>query len=300
MRRMNGASMETRRASAIAIACSVVSGCASRAPSPLSSPAAACGPDVPAPEGLAATIVLLGETHGTAELPALFGRLVCQAATRGRGRPVVVGLEIWTSAQGAIDSFLGGPGGPAARRALIEHEFWGRDFQDGRSSGAMVDLLEELRRQRASGLELIVRAVDPPKYDSPTDRDARMAAAVVQAVEAHAPVQTLLLVGDVHSRPLPGYPWDPAAAYLSLGARLRQKYGDVVGLRALSGGGSAWMCLSRPEGAPVCAVHPIRAREIAGETPRIELDPGALEKTGWSGTVFLAALTASPPVRPAP
>ena len=257
----------------------------------------ACGPPIAGQEGLDAPVVLLGESHGTAEIPALFGRLVCHAAGRRRPRPIVVGLEIWTSAQAAIDTFLAGPGGPAARGALLEQEFWRREFQDGRSSAAMAGLLEELRRQRASGLNLVVRALDPPQFDSPSDRDARMAAAVIEAIASQRPAQTLLLVGDVHSRVLPGYPWDPAAAYLSVGAHLRKKHAGTVGLRTLSGGGSAWMCLSND--AKDCGVRKVGTREITGDVPRIVLDPGALEATGWSGTLFLRALTASPPARAA-
>jgi hypothetical protein len=272
-------------------------GCASHAGHRTAGTPEECGPPVPGQEGLSAAVVVLGETHGTVEIPALFGRLVCHAATRRRPEPIVVGLEIWTSAQTAIDSFLDGAGGEAARRSLLEPEFWRRDFQDGRSSAAMVDLLEALRRQRAAGLKLVVRALDPPQFDSPGDRDAHMAAAVIEAIQAHRPAQTLLLVGDVHSRVLPGYPWEPSAAYLSVGTRLRERYADTVGLRPTSAGGSSWMCLSKDGGKPECGVHPIRAREIVGEVPRIALEPGALETTGWSGTLLLGTLTASPPAR---
>ena len=276
-----------------ALALGGLTGCASRADPRAGRTPEGCGPPIGGQEGLDAPVVLLGESHGTAEIPALFGRLVCHAAARRRPQPIVVGLEIWTSAQAAIDTFLAGPGGPAARAALLEQDFWRRDFQDGRSSAAMADLLEELRRHRASGLNLVVRAVDPPTFDSPSDRDARMAAAVMEAVTTRRPAQTLVLVGDVHSRVLPGYPWDPAAAYLSVGAHLRKEHADTVGLRTLSGGGSAWMCLSND--AKDCGVRKVGIREIAGELPRIVLDPVALEATGWSGTLFLPALTASPP-----
>lgn len=274
-----------------------LAGCASRADTRASTAPDGCGPAIPGQEALDAPVVLLGESHGTAEIPAAFGRLACHAAAERRPQPIVVGLEIWTSAQAAIDTFLAGPGGPAARGTLLEQDFWQRDYQDGRSSAAMADLLEALRRHRASGLNLVVRAIDPPKFDSPGDRDARMAAAVMDAVTSQRPAQTLVLVGDVHSRVLPGYPWNPADAYLSVGAHLRKKYADTVGLRTLSGGGSAWQCLSNE--AKDCGVRRLGTREITGEVPRLALDPGALETTGWSGILFLRALTASPPARPA-
>jgi hypothetical protein len=159
----------------------------------------------------------------------------------------------------------------------------------------MLQLLDALRQHRAAGLDLVVKAIDPEQYDSAIDRDARMVAAVVEAIESFSPAQTLILVGDVHSRLLPGYPWDPSSPFVSVGARLRDTYGDVAGLHPRSGGGSAWMCLSTGGAPPKCGEHPWRGGTAIGSTPRIVLEPDELERTGWSGTLFLAAIRASPP-----
>ncbi len=233
--------------------------------------------------------------HGTAEIPQAFGRLVCQAATRKPRGTVLVGVEILATAQAAVDAYLDSDGGDAAASALLAHEFWQREYQDGRSSEAILHLLDALRRYRAAGMKIVVRAIDDPMSKSAAERDALMAAAILAAIAATSPKQTLVLVGDVHSRVMGGYPWNPSDPYLPLGALLRSTHPDVIGLHVMSGGGSAWTCQSAA--AAECGVREVRPREIAGATPRIELQPGELEKTGWSGTMYLAALTASPPAR---
>jgi len=275
-----------------------LAGCSSRANQPVALPSAppspaACGASIPGQETLAAPIVLLGETHGTTEIPAFFGQMACHAAEQRREQTILVGLEIPRSAQAAIDAFLGSDGGSQARKAVLEPKFWQREYQDGRSSKAMLDLLDELYRFRASGLKLVVRGIDLPEGESADQRDARMAEAIAGAVETVRPAQTLVLVGDVHSRMLKGYPWDPAADYLPMGAHMRAKYDEAIGLHVRSAGGTAWMCSMAAE----CGAHEFPSREITGETPRIALNPEALEKTGWSGTLFIGKITASPPAR---
>ena len=223
----------------------------------------------------------------------MFERLACRAA-KAKGR-ILVGLEIWSSAQPAIDAFLASTGESQARQALLAHPFWHREDQDGRSSRAMLQLLDALRQHRAAGLDLVVKAIDPEHYDSAIDRDARMATTVGDAIESFQPAQTLILVGDVHARLLPGHPWDPSSPFVSVGARLKDQYGDVIGLHARSRGGSAWMCLSIGESPPKCGEHSWRGGTVEGSTPRFVLEPGELERSGWSGTLFLAAVRASPP-----
>jgi hypothetical protein len=254
-------------------------------------------PAIPGEEALASRVLLVGELHGTVEMPALFARLVCAAASREPRGEILVGLEIYGSAQDALERYLGSDGGLAARQALLEHAFWQREFQDGRSSIARVDLLEALRHDKAEGLRVTVVALDPGDLqNSPGERDAGMAAALVAAIESRHPARTLVLVGDIHARLAPGYPWDPSASYRSLGVRLQARYGDVDALRALASGGSAWLCTSSK--SEECGVHPQRERDPAGPTPRIEADAEGAAKTGFTGTLFCGPVSPSLPARP--
>jgi hypothetical protein len=270
--------------------------CAARAKPPAASaPAFECGEDVAGREQLTAPLVLLGEIHGTSEIPAVFGRLVCRAAEGQRSGSILVGLEIFTTAQPALDAFLDSDGGPRARAALLEADFWQREYQDGRSSRAMLELLEQIRRQRAAGLKVVVRAIDPPDWTSPGERDARMAEAIQQSIDAVHPARTYVMVGNVHSRALKGYPWNPAADYLPMGARLRETHPDLIALDTAYAG-SAWTCTSAQ--AKDCGVHDARSRQApAGPTPRLVLDPEAFAKAGHHGMVFVGAVTAAAPAR---
>jgi hypothetical protein len=239
--------------------------------------------------------VLVGDLHGTREIPAAFGALVCHAAAGHRGQTVLAGLEIPAGEQPAIDAFLDGPGDAAAVRTLLAGDFWRREYQDGRSSEAVLGLLGELRRQRKAGLKVVVRGIDPQRYDSPGERDTGMAAHVAEAIAAVRPARTLVLVGNVHTRTLNGYPWDAKAAYVPMGARLRARYADLISLDVKSLGGSAWMCTSAE--AKDCGAHDLRPREATGPTPRVELDPPASSTTGYDGVLLMGLVTASSPAR---
>jgi hypothetical protein len=202
---------------------------------------------------------------------------------------------MFSSAQRTIDAFLASDGGASARAVVLEHEFWRREYQDGRSSRAMLALLDALRSYRAAGGTLQVRALDPPRYDSPSDRDASMANALSAAMESLRPVQTLVLVGNVHSRTLEGYPWDAAAPFVSMGARLRATHGALTALDIKAAGGTVWVC--RSADPKDCGVREQRATPISGATPRIELDRQPRPASGYNGVLVMGQLTASPPAR---
>ena len=275
----------------------LLAGCRPETPPPVTAPLprpVSCGAGIPGEEQLTVPLVLLGEIHGTREIPAAFEHLVCRAATERRGATILVGLEIFSTAQAALDTFLAGDGDAAASQAFLAQELWQRAYQDGRSSEAMFRLLDDLRRLRKAGLKIVVLALDPDHYDSWKDRDARMAAALSTAIAALRPAQTLVLIGDVHSRTQNGYPWDAKADYVPFGALLKERYGDLIALNVVTRGGSAWTCMSAA--AADCGPHPVRARETAeDQVPRITLDPAAAAKSGYSGALHLGPVTESTP-----
>jgi hypothetical protein len=278
----------------------LLAGCRPATPPPATVPLPAvvsCGAGIAGEEQLAAPLVLLGEIHGTREIPAAFEHLVCRAAAERRGATILVGLEIFSQAQSALDTFLAGDGAAAAGQAFLAQELWQRAYQDGRSSEAMFRLLDDLRRLRKAGLKIEVLALDPDHYDSWKDRDVRMTAALSAAIAALHPTRTLVLIGDVHARTQNGYPWDAKADYVPFGALLKTRYGDLIALNVASRGGSAWTCMSAD--AKDCGPHPVRARDTAADQndqiPRITLDPAAAAKSGYSGALHLGPLTESAP-----
>ncbi len=76
--------------------------------------------------------LIVGELHGTAELPAAFADLVCLAASSGK--PVTVGLEFPQSEQARFDAYMSSTGDAAAKAALLQGATWRQPMRDGRSS----------------------------------------------------------------------------------------------------------------------------------------------------------------------
>jgi hypothetical protein len=91
------------------------------------------------PEGLAnflkdIKIIILGEIHGTKQVPELFAKMV-QSVADENSRTLVI-LEINQSSQSSIDRFVKS----GDESVLQQDEFFYRKYQDGRSSKAMVKL----------------------------------------------------------------------------------------------------------------------------------------------------------------
>jgi len=235
-------------------------------------------------------IVMLGETHGTTELPSAFADAVCAAAGQG---PVVVALEWLPENQAHLDAWLASDGSPAAREALMTAPAWSDRI--GRASGAMLRLLEDVRRMRAAGMPVSLLAFDAPATPpAPTDlaREQGMAALVLKAADAQPDARVLVLTGAGHA---------DRTAFTSFGAEVPSMIrhlpaGRVLSLAWIRPGGQVWGCRA-PEGggAAVCGVYDAPVRDEARPrgaglgAPRPGFD-------GWfSGG---ASITASAPAKP--
>src|SRR6056297_2656520 len=90
---------------------------------------------------------LFGELHGNAESPAIFLAAVCEAVSQ-RGAVVHVALELPVQIQPHLDRYFGSEDSAEARDAFLAQPFWHRRTagQDGRSSTAMCELVQQLRQ----------------------------------------------------------------------------------------------------------------------------------------------------------
>ncbi|MDQ3370888.1 MAG: hypothetical protein M3680_36175 [Myxococcota bacterium] len=227
-------------------------------------------------------IVWFGEMHGTEESPRFVGDVACHAARGGR---VQVGLEIPADEQPRLDRYLRSAGSAADREALVAGTFWSQ--ADGRSSVAMVALIERVRTLRGAGA-----AIELVAYDVLTPgRDAAMAEAVVQARDAGAIV--VALSGNVHSRRIKGVPWD--AELVPTVAHLVARGLPVTTFLDAPAGGTMWACIATADHEPTCGVHPNGDR--AGSATPWTLGP-APDST-HDGVYHVGPTTASPPARPA-
>lgn len=146
-------------------------------------------------------LVLLGESHGTREIPDLVHALAAAYVHEG---PVVIGLEVAYPEHAALDAYMDLDGDAQARAALRGRAYWTKhdDQHDGRRSEDVLDLIEDVRQLRANGHDIALLAFDMEADTPRHDYDARnrfMAQVVRSAAEALPRGRVPMLAGNVHA-----------------------------------------------------------------------------------------------------
>lgn len=250
--------------------------------------------------------VLIGEFHGMAETPAAFGDIVCAAAHAGKA--VVVGLELPQREQPFYDAYLASDGTEADRAKLFGATMWTSGMKDGRTSLAMLALLDKLRKWKRAGANIALVAFQPNGMSSgvpsaPSEYEARMANIILAAAAKNTGRLVVALMGNWHaskSRELfPGasLPYDPMAMHL-----LAEAIVNILAVPLKSG--SAWNCM--PRGADkdarsvVCGPHPFAMQATLGNVTPSAPGVTMFDKTynGYDGILALERATASPPAVP--
>jgi len=197
--------------------------------------------------------IIVGEQHGTAEVPAIFGDLVCNLAG---SRKVVVGLEMPTSMQPEIDKFTMSDGGAKARAELLQLQFWHYKMKDGRSSEAMFGLIERLRQMRRSGVIQGVVAFAPAQWPGTQARYEELMADNVRGAVSSDQI-FVALVGNIHALrthwQMNGTPYMPMAGLLP--------GGQAATFNVVADGGSQWACT----GLNKCGPKPVGSKISFGE-----------------------------------
>lgn len=104
-----------------------------------------------------ASVVLIGEVHGTQEIPRFTSGLICSLLKAGR--PVILGIEHSSEQQAALNRYVVSNGDDEARAALLQGVNW-RSYSDGRGSQAMFELVDVVRRLRGQGQPVAIVAID--------------------------------------------------------------------------------------------------------------------------------------------
>jgi hypothetical protein len=227
-------------------------------------------------------IVVLGEVHGSNEIPAAFADAVCLTA---QSRRVVVAVEQPSVDQAAIDAFMASDGGDGAKNAFLRAQMWNGPMKDGRSSEAYFRLFERLRQMRAAGMIGQVIAFQPFSFsERPTQEQYERAMADLLKAGLQPETTVLALVGNVHAM-LARVPWEPR--YMAMAGHLPAS--EVLTLNVVGGGGETWVC---NRGADDCGPKPAGP---PNNRPRgVELNPPGAEP--YSGVFHLGApTTVSPP-----
>lgn len=247
---------------------------------------APCSP----PEGtdallvMAQRVIVIGESHGTAETPAAFAQMACAAAEKG---PVTIALELPTDMQPQLDAFLAAPDEAAAVQALSGTHFMNPRMNDGRSSHAMLAMLLSIRQLRVDGRDVAFHAFQPstsrPRELTQAWYELDMGHALAGAIYARPQSKVLVIVGNLHARKT-GYPrfsdvGIPAAGHLPAA--------DVLTLKVAQQGGTEWNCQAE------CGANPSRA-VVDIDLRGVRLEPS--EDGAYDGILALGPSTASPPV----
>ena len=242
------------------------------APPPLEIPAAALPPH---------GTLLLGDLHGTREIPAFVGQLVTTVAARER---VVLALEIPPEEAPAIKAFVASDGSPAMRRQLVAGPWWQAPFQDGRRSVALADLLETVRALRAAGRPIEVVAIDDESNDSEA-REEAMARNVIAARRANPDAALIVYAGNLHTSRREvsfhlGFAW--------MAMRVERAGIPLVSLNSRWADGTAWICQDGV--AEHCGVS-----FLAGHDSELGIRLEPLQNGQYDGWFGVGPTTASPP-----
>jgi hypothetical protein len=237
-------------------------------------------------------LVLLGEMHGTREIPALVGDLI-ERESRAGG-PLILGLEITAQDQRVLDRYLDSAGAPTDRAALLAAAHWTEPHHDGRDSQAMAGLIERVRQLRAQGRAVRIVLFDPVDAGGAIDagdRNRGMASVLRQAALAAPRARLRVLTGNVHA--MTGKPaWEMfdesgrrIEPPMTAGRHLADLHPFSIDIEALRG--TAWTCQDG-----TCTTHEYRAKP-GMQAPAIEVATQA--GAAWDATLLLPAFSASPP-----
>ncbi|NMO16067.1 hypothetical protein HPC49_43320 [Pyxidicoccus fallax] len=236
-------------------------------------------------------VLLLGEMHGTREVPRFVAQAACQAAVAGV--PVTVGLELPLESQTRVDTFLDSAGAEEDWLKLMDAPFWRSPYPDGRSSEAMANMLEQLRQLRSRGLDVDAFVFDHPKGQGQAREDA-MAATVKHQVESARNRFYMVLSGNIHARTEEGLPWDKK--YKPMGKLLSEALDDVVALDMAYDSGSAWICAVDSKGVQDkldCGIRQAKGRDN-GDRFFVH-QWSSTNDAGYHGVFYVGPVNASAP-----
>ncbi|MHA7628959.1 hypothetical protein [Corallococcus sp. M7] len=247
----------------------------------------------------AGSVLLVADPLGTREVPSAALRMVCEATAREL--PVTLALSIPVSEQPLLERYLSSDGDSAAIQELLSGSaFWRRIYQDGRSSRAMLWLVEQARRLRVAGRDVTVAAIDSDKAHG-NEREAQMAQHLLNAQAKRPQAWTLVLTGGVHARTTK-VSWD--GDFEPMGARVARVLPSVRVLDVGFQRGTQFACRYNVwnEGVEcnVFGISPaLEAWQSSKQASGLELF-ASQQPDGFHGRLYLGALTASPPALMAP
>lgn len=231
--------------------------------------------------------ILIGDWHGSEEIPAFVTALTC--AMLERGEHVLLALEMPMDMNETFRRFLSASSKEESTRILFKHSFW--DLRGGRTSMAMFEMLMQVHAWRCNGRDVDIRAVDidyrTVEPDKPLpDRNQHMGESTAELGADGKYDRIILLAGIGHVRNRPDDPRIPN--YLPKGSFLN------IDIDAM--GGTRWAC-GGPRDNIECRLYDLKQKTIPNPLLNqfIRLKPGAGVEFG--ARILLPRFTASEPAQ---
>ncbi len=239
------------------------------------------------------SVMLLADPTGTEQAPSTLAKLVCSALATGR--QVTVALPVSASEQKRINTYVDSEGTEADRVALLVGGFWNRDWQDGRSSLAMANLIEALRARRRAGQHVAVLAVDAELNGNP--RNAFVSARLLEHHRENPQRVIIALLSNTQASLRAGTPWN--MQLLPVGYRLSAAGVAVKSYDVGFESGSQWVCRLFAQGRLRCGTWnvtpgPKQRNGLSGGTFTQFTDTSA---EGFDGLWFIGRVKASAPAK---
>ena len=232
----------------------------------------------PPPQGLpAGKLLLFGEMHGSAEAPKFISDLACSLSSSAE---VAVGIEVSSHDQPLIDNYLKSQGTQKDVETLVSSDFWQKG-RDGRSSEAMLQLIEDIRSLKKDGHAVDLFAFDD-QPGTKLERNVAIANGIRRFHSGHKDTRIIALMGNIHA--MQSEMTTSSGPLVPSGVLL----GDLspVSILITYPPGTIWACM------PACGVQSLTPRSPA--TGLAGFKEGA-PMGGYSHSFLLSSITASPP-----
>jgi len=264
-------------------------------------------------------IIVIGEVHGSNEPPQFIEALVCQSLKQGYRTALALELS---DKEGLYKEYLSSSGDEMALKELFKDHLWTPSRADGRSSEAILNLIESLRLRFSKGEDVafipFTGTLDAAPFfdtesktllDENTFFDANekaMADAIISGSETSNAEKTIVLVGSTHAR-------NGKITFGDLNYRAMGDFLDpsnTVRLNAVTSTGTAWNCKQNEKQKLVCSESRVGGQDLkisgveqlGGYQIFLKDDPSASDLTSnlkiadyYDGLVYVGAATASFP-----
>lgn len=208
-------------------------------------------------------VILLGEIHGTVEMPEFAGDLLCHFAQKKQA--VMLGLEMSESMQPMLNDYMASGGSAADRSKLLAAPFWTFASKFGMASTAILATIEKARYLKVKGLPVLLFAFDGTNDENTfkiTDaentrfmRDFIMATTIARRAAQYKNHHILVLTGNLHAV--------KTASEMRM-ASFIEKFVPVFSAKFVpTKGGQSWSCYGKSHESLTCGVSDVGADDTA-------------------------------------